>query len=52
MTTEAATSSTHRLTGDAVTVMEVIRLWHNETHTSSFETCLEQPCHATQRVAG
>lgn len=43
-------AGTHRLTGDSLTVLEVVSKWHNEAHKSSWPMCLEQPCHAAQRV--
>lgn len=52
LTTEPPTSSTLRLTSGARNKLDVMSNWHGETHDGRFELCMEQPCHAVQRVDG
>lgn len=28
---------------------EIVRAWHNDTHTGTFRFCDQQPCHAINR---
>lgn len=48
--TEPATSSTLRLAHHAKSAFEVVERWCDETHGTSFWVCMEQPCHAVNRL--
>ena len=51
LTHEPATSSTLRLHHGAESTEDVVKHWHDETHTGPFWICQEQPCHAVDSFA-